>query len=63
MFYEFVLVNNIILYDGFGLELYILLDNCDKLFQEERWKLIEISWNVNKFIKELEMLNFVFMVF
>lgn len=59
--YESVLVNNTILHDGFGSESHILLDNCDKLLLEERRKSIEISRNVNKLTKELEMSNLVLM--
>lgn len=57
--YESVLVNNTILHDGFGSEPQILLENCDKLLQEERMKSIEISRNVNKLNKELEISNLV----
>lgn len=59
--YESVLVNNTILHDGFGSESHILLENCDKLLQEERRKSIEISRNVNKLTKELEMSKLVLM--
>lgn len=59
--YEPVLVNNTILHDGICSEPHILLENCDKLFQEERTKLIAMGRHVNKLSKEMEISNLVLM--
>lgn len=61
LLYQSGLVKNTILHDGMLSEQHILLENCDKLLQEERRKSIEISRNVNKLTKELEMSNLVLM--
>lgn len=57
--YESVIVNNTILHDGMESEPHILLENCDKLLQEERTKLIAMGRN--KLTKEMEISNLVLM--
>lgn len=49
------LVKNTILHDGMLSEQHILLENCDKLLQDEREKSTEMARNVNKLTKKLEM--------
>lgn len=49
------LVKNTILHDEMLSEQHILLENCDKLLQDEREKSIEMARNVNKLTRKLEM--------
>nr|XP_034307184.1 uncharacterized protein LOC117682829 [Crassostrea gigas] len=55
LLYQSSLVKNTILHDGMLSEQHILLENCDKLLQDEREKSIEMARNVNKLTKKLEM--------
>lgn len=61
--YESVIVNNTILHDGMELEPHILLENCDKLLQDERTKSFKMGLNVNKLTKKLEISNLALMAF
>lgn len=61
LLYEFDLVNNTILHHGMLSEQHILMENCDKLLQDERTKSIEMAWNVNKLTKKLEISNLALM--
>lgn len=54
LLYQSSLVKNTILHDRMLSE-HILLENCDKLLQDEREKSIEMARNVNKLTKKLEM--------
>lgn len=52
LLYPSGLVKNTILHDGMLSEQHILLENCDKLLQDERGKSIEMARNVNKLTKK-----------
>lgn len=55
--YESSLVKNTILHDGMLSDRHFLLENCDKLLQDEREKYIKTARNVNKLTKKLEISN------
>lgn len=55
LLYESGIVRNTILHDGMVSEQHILLENYDKLIQDERTKSIEMDRNVNKLTNMLEI--------
>lgn len=61
LLFESGLINNTVLHDGMLSEQHILLENCDKLLQNERTKSIEMAWNVDKLTKKLEISNLALM--
>lgn len=57
LLYDSGRVRNTILHDGMLSEQHILLENCDKLVQDERTKSIEMDRNMNKLTNMLEISN------